>query len=288
MKILVTGSGGFIGKALLSALKRRSEFVVEGMDVLEGRSTSLLRNDYAYFDVIFHFAATNGTRLFYSNPTEVLINNMQSSLDVAEYLKKNPKTSIVFASTCEIFNGAIDKGFYSVPTDEKVPVMFDDVSNPRWSYSLPKAVGENLFSNLHNSHLNIRFFNIFGPNQVDHFIPEFIARADSGDFKLLGNDTRAFCFIDDAVGMLIKLLEANIWNETVNVGNNSEIKVSSLANKILHLMDIKDTSLEILSSPKGSVSRRSPLMDKYNRLIGPFPYTDLDTALKITIDSYRK
>ena len=43
-----------------------------------------------------------------------------------------------------IFNAAIDRSIYKIPTDENVPVMFDDVTNPRWSYSIPKALGENL------------------------------------------------------------------------------------------------------------------------------------------------
>ncbi|MGB0360365.1 MAG: 5-methyltetrahydropteroyltriglutamate--homocysteine S-methyltransferase, partial [Endozoicomonas sp.] len=84
----------------------------------------------------------------------------------------------------EIFNGAVDKGFYDVPTDEQVPIMFDDITNARWSYSIPKALGENLISNLSTHWLIIRYFNVYGPGQRDHFISEFVERAKQQHEKL--------------------------------------------------------------------------------------------------------
>ena len=78
---------------------------------------------------------------------------------------KNTNTKFVFTSTCEIFNGAVDNELYPVPTDENVPVMFNDITNPRWSYSIPKALGENLIANCGLDWLVLRYFNVYSLDQ---------------------------------------------------------------------------------------------------------------------------
>src|SRR6056300_1350777 len=142
-------------------------------------------------DILVHMAATNGTRLFYETPTEVAFNNTLPTFNLIEKYK-NTDTKFVFTSTCEIFNGAIDAGLYPIPTDEQVPVMFNDIRNPRWSYSIPKALGENLVANSGLEYLIIRYFNVYGPGQVDHFINEFVERCKQGLYYIKGNDTRSF------------------------------------------------------------------------------------------------
>ena len=286
MKILITGSAGFIGRALYEKLNNNQNYQIEGCDILEEKNTSDLIKLDKNFDVIYHFAATNGTKLFYKNPTEVLINNTQTSLDVCRYLKKNPQTKVVFSSTCEIFNGAIDDNIYPIPTDENVPVYFKDINNPRWSYSIPKALGENLFHNITNDNLNIRFFNIFGPNQIDHFIPEFIDRITNDKKAIIyGNDTRSFCFIDDAIDILVNLLGLKIWNQTLNIGNDEELKIDLVAKKIMRILNF-DKKLIIEPAPFGSAKRRQPDLRRLKNLIGDIKYTDFNISLKKTVLSY--
>jgi nucleoside-diphosphate-sugar epimerase len=286
MKILVTGSSGFICKALCEKLRQNKNFEVFGIDLLEGTNTSDLLSTNEKYDIIYHFAATNGTKLFYEKPTEVLVNNTLTSIDIYNYLSKNPKTKVVFSSTCEIFNGAIDEGIYKIPTDEEVPIFFKDINNPRWSYSLPKALGENLFSNIGNDYLNLRFFNIFGPDQKDHFIPEFIQRIKKDKKAIIyGNDTRSFCYIDDTIEILIRLLKLNVWNHTLNIGSDYEVSIEEVAKKIMKILGFKN-ELIIHDSPEGSVKRRKPDLTKLKRLLGEFKYTNFDKSLKDTVDSY--
>lgn len=286
MKILITGSSGFIGGALYNQLTKNPKYELTGLDNINGEGTEILLHTDKKYDLIYHFAAINGTKLFYEKPTYVLIQNTKTTLDVYEYLKKNKNTKIVFSSTCELFNGAINDGIYKVPTDEKVPVYFNDINNPRWSYSLPKALGENLFANIENKHLNIRFFNIFGPKQKDHFIPEFIYRLKKKEkAEIFGNDTRSFCFIKDAVGIIEKLLLAEVWNETINIGNDEEFSIEEIAKKIMAILKIKE-ELIINPSPVGSATRRVPNLNKLEKLIGNFHYTNIDLALEETINSY--
>jgi nucleoside-diphosphate-sugar epimerase len=228
-------------------------------------------------------AATNGTKLFYEIPTEVSFNNTIPTFNLIErYAGTN--TKFVFTSTCEIFNGAIDDGLYPVPTDENVPVMFKDVINPRWSYSLPKALGENLVANSGLSWLIIRYFNIYGPGQKDHFISEFVERVAKGEYYLKGDDTRSFCYVQDAINITHHLVKhAN--NEIVNVGKQEEVKISDVARIIMSIMGVDPNKLEILPGPVGSAKRRCPDTSKMLKLTDYKYMVNLEEGLRLTVES---
>jgi nucleoside-diphosphate-sugar epimerase len=283
MKILLTGHKGFIGSHYHNLIKKNNEvFVVDkilGEDLCDKSITKNLPD----VDVVIHMAATNGTKLFYEIPTEVSFNNTIPTFNLIERYNKT-NTKFVFTSTCEIFNGAIDDGLYPVPTDENVPVMFKDITNPRWSYSLPKALGENLVANSGLSWLVIRYFNIYGPGQKDHFISEFVERVAKGEYYLKGDDTRSFCYVQDAVNITHHLVKhAN--NEIVNVGKQEEVKISDVARIIMDIMGVDPNKLEIMSGPVGSAKRRCPDTSKMLRLTNYEYLFNLKDGLKLTVDS---
>jgi nucleoside-diphosphate-sugar epimerase len=283
MKLLLTGHKGFIGSHYHNLIKKNNEvFVVDkilGEDLCDKSITQNLPD----VDVVIHMAATNGTKLFYEIPTEVSFNNTIPTFNLIERYNKT-NTKFVFTSTCEIFNGVIDDGLYPVPTDENVPVMFKDVINPRWSYSLPKALGENLVANSGLSWLVIRYFNIYGPEQKDHFISEFVERVAKGEYYLKGDDTRSFCYVQDAVNITHHLVKhAN--NEIVNVGKQEEVKISDVARIIMDIMGVDPNKLEIMSGPVGSAKRRCPDTSKMLRLTNYEYLFNLKDGLKLTVDS---
>ena len=222
MEVIVTGHKGFIGNHFYNYIK--DTYNVTGYDQKDGNINNLrysgVTSSMPDSDVVVHLAATNGTRLFYQNPTDVCINNTLPTINLIERYR-NTDTKFVFASTCEIFNSTIDNGYYHVPTDENVPVMYNVITNPRWSYSIPKALGENLVANSGLEYLIIRYFNVYGPGQIDHFISEFVERCKKGEYYIVGNDTRSFCYVDDAVRMTDILIQA-ASNQTVNVGHDIE------------------------------------------------------------------
>ena len=279
MKITVTGSSGFIGSHYVK--RAEQDWQVTGFDRKLGQDLEYVKLPDC--DAVIHMAATNGTRLFYEQPTDILINDSRATFKVIERYK-NTDTKIIFASSCEIFNGAIDLGYYDVPTDESVPVVFDNILNPRWSYSLPKAMGENLVANSGNPWLIIRYFNIYGPGQTDHFVNEFVERVLTGDYYINGNDTRSFCYIDDAVEMTHQLVK-NHNNMIVNVGHSKEYQISTVAKEILKIMNVNPDKLIIKPSPKGSVHRRCPNTDLVKTLTDFDNYTDLTVGLTKTIES---
>jgi len=283
MRIVLTGHKGFIGQHYLEYIKDRHD--VTTYDLLDGQDLKdkSVVDTMPDCDVVVHMAATNGTRLFYETPTEVTMNNTLPTMHIVERYKDTP-TKIVFTSTCEIFNGAIDKGLYKVPTDEQVPVMFDDITNARWSYSIPKALGENLISNLSTHWLILRYFNIYGPAQKDHFISEFVERVKNGEYYIKGNDTRSFCYVDDAVSMTDQLV-MNVNDRIVNVGKQEESSIEDVAKCILDVMGIDPTLLRIEEGPIGSAKRRCPDTKQLKSLTKFDKYTALQDGIRKTVES---
>lgn len=279
MKLTITGSAGFIGSHYSKRASKDCEVV--GIDRRQGND--LKNTTLPECDVVVHMAATNGTELFYKQPTDILINDTEATFKVVSRYQ-HTDTKIVFASSCEIFNSAVDRNIYPVPTDESVPIMFDNINNPRWSYSLPKVVGENLIANCGNPYLIIRYFNIFGPGQTDHFIDEFVNRALNGEYYIIGDETRSFCYIDDAVEMTHSLVK-NHSNITVNVGQAEEHRISTVARTILEIMNIDPQLLQIHPGRAGSVQRRCPDTALVRQLTNFDNYTDFKFALTKTIES---
>jgi nucleoside-diphosphate-sugar epimerase len=279
VKIVLTGCAGFIGSHYFE--KAQQDSTVLGFDRTLGQDVEQI--ELPDCDAVVHMAATNGTQLFYRHPTEILINDSRATFKIVERYK-NSNTKIVFTSSCEIFNGAIDLGIYNIPTDESVPVVFDDILNPRWSYSLPKAMGENLIANCGSPWLIIRYFNVYGPRQTNHFINEFVERVKQGKYYINGDDTRSFCYIDDAVEITHRLVK-NHTNTIVNVGNSKEYQISDVAKEILKIMNVSSDRLEIRDGPKGSVRRRCPDTTRLTELTKFENYTDLKAGLIKTIES---
>jgi len=285
MKIVLTGHKGFIGSYYKNFVDNSDDEIIQTFDKqldqdLKNVETTQQAKDC---DAVVHMAATNGTKLFYEQPTEVAFNNTIPTFNLVDRYK-DTDTKFVFTSTCEIFNGAIDEGYYPVPTDEQAPVMFKDIINPRWSYSVPKALGENLVANCGLPWLVIRYFNVYGPGQKDHFISEFVERCKDGMYYINGNDTRSFCYIDDAVEMTHRLVQ-NCSGHIVNVGRQDEVTIATVAKMIMGIMGVNPEKLEVFPSPPGSAKRRCPDTTLVKDLTGFTEYTPLQEGLKKTVES---
>ena len=281
-KIVLTGYKGFIASHYYDYI---TDHEVIGYDKIGGIdlcNQSITRH-LPDCDIVVHMAATNGTKLFYEIPTEVAFNNTLPTFNLIQRYKDS-NTKFVFTSTCEIFNGAIDNGYYSVPTDEHVPIHFEDIINPRWSYSIPKALGENLVANSLLPWLIIRYFNIYGPGQKDHFISEFVERVKKQEYNIVGDDTRSFCYIDDAIKMT-HVLVMNHSEHIVNVGRQEESRISDVAKIIMSIMDVDPNKLEIQPGRYGSATRRCPDTTLVQKLTGFEDYTPLQEGLKKTVES---
>ncbi len=323
MKILITGGAGFIGYHLANHLLQSTEAEIVLVDNLRrGKMDEdfgeLIKNPRIKFltlDLtnlasyeklgsgyarVYHLAAVNGTKLFYEIPHEVLKINTLTLVHMLDWFAKhNREGKFCFTSSNEAYAGGLNAfGILPIPTPEKVPLVIEDPYNPRWSYASTKLVGE-LFVIHYAKMLNfralvIRPHNFYGPRAgYDHVIPEFSLRiANKVDpFPIYGSDdTRTFCYIDDAIRAMQALMDSpktdNQPIETVHIGDLEEINMKGLVEKLFKIAGWRPKKLDIKSSPPGSVKRRLADITKLQSLTGWKPNVSLEEGLKRTYDWY--
>jgi nucleoside-diphosphate-sugar epimerase len=319
--ILVTGAAGFIGFHLAEYLSKTSAKITVIDNLSRGKSdksflefvekdnvrylqadmteTSYYTQLDDYYDEIYHLAAINGTKYFYEKPQEVLRVNILSLLYLLEWIQADKCGKFLFTSSSEAYAGTIrsfpEAGNKLIPTKEDVPLCIDDVFNERYSYGGSKLAGELLTINYLRTRKIpfsiVRYHNVYGPRMgTEHVIPEFCQRIfnKQNPFEIFGgDDTRAFCYIADAVSATKMVMENNHCNEQViHIGNSlEEIKIEELAKRMLHIGNF-DVKLNIHSSRAGSVLRRCPDTQKLNSLTGYSPKVFLDEGLKFTMSWY--
>ncbi len=332
-RILITGAAGFIGCHLARALANGENEVVLLDDYSRGKDDdefkALVKRPGVLFedqncgflkwiqpaDEIYHLAAVNGTDRFYETPAQVLVNNLDSTIQALEYARKSRltrvrfkegghidrttrATRILFTSSNEAYAGAVAKfGSAIVPTAEDVPLVIDDPSNPRWSYGGSKLAGELLVHAYAKQYgipaVIVRPHNFYGPRAgTEHVIPQMIQRAvDKEDpFRVPGsNETRSFCYIDDAVTALIGAMAKASADPvpTYHIGTSDEISMWDLADKILAVVGHTPDHGKLAAAGRvGSVARRCPDIAKIGREIGWRPTTSLDAGLAATFAWY--
>jgi nucleoside-diphosphate-sugar epimerase len=326
-KILITGGAGFIGSHLARHLTADPENILILTDNLQrGRMdadfTSLLETekdritfiqadltDKAAWDLfdkdidhLYHLAAINGTKHFYTIPHEVLRINvltLMHALDWAGTLPKKPK--VLFTSSNEAYAGGLSAfDQLPIPTPENVPLVIEDVYNPRWTYASTKLIGEQ-FVIWYAKHYGypaviVRPHNFYGPRAgYDHVIPEFSERImkRTEPFEIFGSDdTRTFCYITDAVRAMQMIMDHPVTDggevHTFHIGDREELTIRELADKLFGIADWKPSDINIHASPAGSVKRRLADIGKINSLIDWEPEIKLDQGLKLTYEWYVK
>ena len=301
MRIIVTGGSGFIGWHLANYLARNNQDEITIIDNHErGEADSMFlelisrpnvkfinqdmtqKNFYrdlsGYYDCVYHLAAINGTKNFYERPYDVMRVNILSLMNMLEYCNKDNCGAFLFSSSSEAYAGTVDSEPDSyIPTRENIPLSVSDVMNPRWSYGGSKITGELLTVNYcrtHNVNFKIiRYHNIYGIRMgYDHVLPEFFRRILQrvNPFPIYGGqETRAFCSVDDAVKATeAVMLSAKCNSEIVHIGNSSqEIKIIDLLSLVLDIADYHP-EINIVPAPEGCVARRCPDTDKLFRLTG--------------------
>ncbi len=325
-KILITGGAGFIGyflsKQILDSEKNAELVLVDNLQrgkmdaafkkLLEDQRVKFLTLDLtdlaAYqelgggYDQVYHLAAVNGTKWFYEMPQETLRINTLSLIYILEWFRKeNPEGKFCFTSSNEAYAGGLNAfGQLPIPTPENVPLVIEDTYNPRWSYAATKLVGE-LFVINYAAKYNLRAVivrphNFYGPRAgYDHVIPEFVERISKrvDPFPIFGaDDTRTFCFIEDAVRAMQMLMDSPKTDrqpvETVHIGDFEEITMKELAEKLFAVADWHPEKLDIKQSPPGSVKRRLADVSKLQALTGWRPEVSLENGLQQAYNWYLK
>ena len=280
--ILITGSNGFIGKNLIREFNGKYKLYC-----MDRKNCDLkLKKRFPLVDFVIHLAAFNSTKDFYNKPLQVIEDNLIPTINLLNfYTKQKKKPIFMYTGTPEITVGATDRFNYKIPTDEKVPMVIDDIQNPRWSYATSKGLGEQAIFSSGLKYIVIRPHNIYGPNQKNHFVPEFIQRCRRGKVILNGwKNTRSWLYIDDCCKAIHKLMNCkNAINQVVNIGSNDEKKVIDVAKLILKELKINKPIIRN-KAPLGSAKRRMPDIQKLRRLIKWIPNTSLEEGIKKTVE----
>jgi UDP-glucuronate decarboxylase len=314
-RVLVTGGAGFIGRHLARRLLRDGADVVVLDDFSRGRAESapdegqrqvevfehdlttpipdgLLRGR---FDTVYHLAAIVGVQRANAHPSHVLRTNLLATINLLDWCRRSAPSTLFLSSTSEIADGAMRMGLATFPSPEDLPFVLPDARASRGSYALGKVVSEALF--LHSDprfRIRIaRYHNIYGPRMGHaHVIPQFIERALAGadPFVIHGDSqTRAFCYVDDAVEATVGLARLDTGDPVVaNIGNDrEEIKIRDLADRVLAIAGARP-EIEVHDPPAGSPDRRLPELSELRRRIGYEPGVDLDAGLRATFDWYSR
>lgn len=323
-KVLITGGAGFIGLHLAQRLLAQGYDVVLAENffkkdkkdadldaLLAHQRLSLIEADLtdpaawetlgSGYDHVYHLAAINGTGLFYTMPHEVLRINTLTTIYALEWFRtKNPKGKIMFTSSNEAYAGALSAfGQLPLPTPENVPHVIADTYNPRWSYAATKLIGELFFIHYAKQHnfrmVIVRPHNFYGPRAgTKHVIPEFIERIEkrTDPFPIYGgDDTRTFCYIDDAVEAMQMVMESEKTDGgTYHIGHSveHEIEMQKLAEELFAVAGWKPKEITVQNGPAGSVKRRAPDISKIQAHVGWEPKTSLREGLKKTYEWYTK
>lgn len=319
-KILILGGGGFIGYNLASRLALDSGNLITLVDDFSRhyldtdleqflsrspnvrltagdlRNPGLLASVKGPFDQVYLLAGIVGVRNVESDAARVLHTNITIILNTLEWLKDQGCGRLFFASTSETYSGSVDLGFAEIPTAEQVPLSVTDIQHPRSTYALSKMVGESAVTHYALSvgfeAVSARYHNVYGPRMgVDHVIPELMQRIHKRIDPMpvySVEQTRAFCYISDAVDATIALMDCQLNGPSiVHVGNDTEeITIGNLLDRLLTITDFQP-KISPLPAPAASVARRCPDISLLRSLTGFDPTVGIDEGLELTWKWYK-
>jgi UDP-glucose 4-epimerase len=231
IKILVTGSSGFVGSHLVKELLRK-DFSVSEVDISTGINLTTIGSlkDVKKVDIVIHLAAKIFSPEAFINPLDYYFNNINSTLNVLEFCRENG-SKLIFASS---YVYGIPE---YLPVDEEHPVSH---FNP---YASSKIICENLCKGYYDNFgvrvIILRPSNIFGYGQDKKFlIPSIMSQLKNG-VVYLGNSMpkRDFVYIDDLVNAYIKAIEYNVENFNIfNIAMGVSYSVSEIISIIKDLL----------------------------------------------------
>jgi UDP-glucuronate decarboxylase len=305
-RVLVTGGAGFLGSHLCERLLR------DGCDVLcvdnyfTGRRDNIrhlldnpyfeaLRHDitfplYVEVDEIYNLACPASPVHYQFDPVQTTKTSVMGAINMLG-LAKRTKARVLQASTSEVYG---DPEVHPQPEEYRGRV---NPLGPRACYDEGKRCAETLFFDYHRQHrLRIkvaRIFNTYGPRMhpndgrvVSNFIVQALRREPLTVFGD-GRQTRAFCYVDDLIEGLVRLMASpDEVTGPINLGNPVEVPVYELAERILRLTG-SGSDVERRPLPVDDPIQRCPDITKARELLGWEPRVDLDDGLRRTIGYFK-
>lgn len=305
-RILITGGAGFIGSHLCEKLLNKGYEVLCVDNFYTGRRVNIahllsnpnfeiLRHDitfslYVEVDEIYHLACPASPVHYQFDPVQTIKTAVHGSINMLG-LAKRTKAKILLASTSEVYgNPAVH------PQQETYWGNVNPIG-PRACYDEGKRCAETLFFDYHRQHkvrIKIaRIFNTYGPRMHPNdgrVVSNFIIQALKGEDITIygdGSQTRSFCYIDDMIEGLIKLMNSeDDFTGPVNLGNPFEISILELAKKIIELTGSK-SKIVFKPLPDDDPKRRQPDITLAKQKLNWQPFTSLEEGLLKTINYFK-
>ena len=305
-RVLVTGGAGFLGSFLCERLLKENCDVVcvdnfytgtkrNIVHLLENPYFELMRHDitfplYLEVDEIYNLACPASPVHYQNDPVQTTKVNVHGAINMLG-LAKRLKAKILQASTSEVYG---DPTVHPQREDYRGNV---NCIGPRSCYDEGKRCAETLFFDYRRQHKTkikvARIFNTYGPRMHPNdgrVISNFIVQALLGrDITVYGDgrQTRSFCFVDDLIDGLFRLMNSpDDFTGPVNIGNPGEYTILELADKIITLTGAK-SKIVYKPLPQDDPLQRKPDITLAREKLRWNPVTDLENGLQRTIDYFK-
>ena len=306
IRVLVTGGAGFLGSHLCDRL------IEDDMDVLcidnfftgtkpnishllGNPNFELLRHDvtfplYVEVDKIFNLACPASPVQYQRHPVQTTKTSVHGAINMLG-LAKRLQATILQASTSEVYG--------SPEIHPQTESYWGHVNpiGPRSCYDEGKRCAETLFFDYHRQHnLDIkvvRIFNTYGPRMHPNdgrVVSNFIVQAIRGEDITIygdGQQTRSFCYVDDLIEGLIRMIASEPgFTGPMNLGNPHEFTMLELAEQVLKLVGSK-SKLIFLPLPTDDPKQRKPDISLASEKLDWTPTVNLEDGLKVTVEYFR-
>ena len=305
-RTLVTGGAGFLGSHLCERLLERGEDVLcvdnyytgtrdNVTHLLSHPHFELMRHDvtfplYVEVDQLYNLACPASPIHYQRDPVQTIKTSVHGAINMLG-LAKRTNAKILQASTSEVYG------------DPQVHPQTEDYwghvnpIGPRSCYDEGKRAAETLFFDYHRQHrLRIkvaRIFNTYGPRMHindGRVVSNFVVQALRGEPLTVfgdGSQTRSFCYVDDLVDGLVRLMDSpDDVTGPVNLGNPVEFTMLELAQRVLELTGSR-SEVVFAPLPLDDPKRRQPNIDKAGALLDWAPTVTLATGLERTVAYFR-
>jgi len=306
MRILVTGGAGFLGSHLCERLLNEGNEVIcldnfftgrkKNIEhLMKNRDFELMRHDITLpllieVDRIYHLACPASPIHYQYNPVKTIKTNIMGTINMLG-IAKRVKGRILFASTSEVYG---DPAMHPQKED-----YWGNV-NPigiRSCYDEGKRVAETLMMDYHRQNgvdiKIMRIFNTYGPRMLaadGRVVSNFIVQALQGDDITVygkGSQTRSFCYVDDLIDGMVRLMNSENFIGPVNIGNPEEYTILDLAQKIIAMTGSR-SKIAYKQLPSDDPTQRKPDITLAREKLGWTPTVSVNDGLTRTIDFFRK
>lgn len=299
MRVLITGSRGFIGSHLIAALRRNPDIEIYEFDRKRVDAANYFRGniaDYISLDTAFrkaqpslvvHLAAVVSRRECEEAPQTALTENVQGTLNVVTLAEKY-RARLIYAGSSEEYGNA----FQGAPLTEETPFGV-----PTSIYSMTKRMAEEMvqyaatFKGVNAT--TVRFFMLYGPGEIPSgyrsALVRFVDAALKGEPLVVHKDTeRAWCYVDDAIDCVIRVIKRKqeAPYEVFNIGKDEPVVTEGLARTVTELCQ-SASAIQLVPLPATVIPVKRASFEKAKRVLGWEATTGIAGGLPRVIEFVR-